>query len=99
MASKNSVLEVTQTTAYAKETFDLCVQVHPQALQQLMMMRMTARMWSLSAKKPAAAKPVTAEVLNDANTKWKQAADDPAGPGVNKQIKKLKPDDSVIMLN
>ena len=72
MASKNTVLELTQTTAFAKEAFDLYVQVHPQALlQQLMMMRMTSRLWSLSAKKPAAAKPVTAEVLNDANTKQK----------------------------
>ena len=48
---------------------------------------------------PKAAKPVTAEVLNDANTKRKRAADDPAGPGANKQIKKSKPDDNVITLD
>ena len=96
MASKNTVLKVMQTTAFAKETFSLCVQVHPQALQQLMRRRMTSRLWSLSAKKPAAAKPVTAEVLNNANTKRKRA---PAEPGANKQIKKPKPDDNVIMLD
>ena len=51
------------------------------------------------SKKPAAAKPVTAEVLHDINTKRKRAADESAGPGVDKRVKKLKPDDNVITLD
>ena len=51
------------------------------------------------SKKPAAAKPVTAEVLRDINTKRKRAADDPAGHGVNERTKKPKPDDNVITLD
>lgn len=51
------------------------------------------------SKKPVAAKPVTAEVSNDTNTKRKRAADDPAGPGVKTRMKKPKSDDNVITLD
>ena len=68
-----------------------------------MLMRMTASdcmtVEPKVSKKPAAAKPVTAEVLHHTNAKQKRAADEPARPGADKRMKQPKPDDNVITLD